>query len=339
MHALRAALATAAGLAAVRAAIRRARPGYDLADRVALITGGSRGLGLEIARVMAAQGARVAICARHEEELERAREDLAARGAAVLALPCDVTEKDQVARAVTDTVTRFGRLDVLVNNAGVIQVGPPEAMTPDDYDRAMRVHFWGPFHMIQAALPHLRMVRQGRIVNISSFAGRISVPHLLPYSASKFALTGLSEGLRGALGAEGIKVTTVCPGLMRTGSTGRAWFKGRPRSEHAWFSVAGSAPLLAMDSRRAARRIVAACRRGDAEVRLPFWATLAIAGHAVFPGLGTRAMAAAEWFLPKQVDGEGMVEGRDVPSVASRSVLTALGRRAAWRNNESTGEA
>jgi NAD(P)-dependent dehydrogenase (short-subunit alcohol dehydrogenase family) len=257
----------------------------------------------------------------------------------VLALVCDVTDPAQVTAAVDNTVARFGRLDVLVNNAGIIQVGPPEAMTSDDYDRAMRVHFWGPFHTSQAALPHLRIGGDSRIVNISSIGGRVSVPHLLPYCASKFALVGLSEGLRGALAADGIKVTTVCPGLMRTGSTGRAWFKGRPQSEHAWFSVAGSAPLLAMDSGRAARRIVAACRRGDAELRLPFWAAAAIAVHALVPGLSARVMAAAESCLPKDVESTGMVEGRDVPSRASRSVLTLLGRRAAWRNNESTGEA
>ena len=173
--------------------------------------------------------------------------------------------------AVSETVARFGRLDVLVTNAGIIQVGPPDAMTHDDYERAMRVHFWGPFHTINAVLPYLRMIRGGRIANVSSIGGRISVPHLLPYCA--------------------------------------------------------------------AQRIVAACRRGDAELRLPSWAAAVMAGHAVFPGLGTRAVAAAESLLPDDVDGAGMVEGRDVPPRISRSVLTVFGRRAAARNNESTREA
>src|SRR5205823_4029010 len=131
---------------------------------------------------------------------------------------CDVTHRREVTQFVRATRERFGRIDVLVNNAGTIEVGPMEVMTLDDYDRAMKTHFWGPLYMVLAVLPELRKRREGRIVNVSSIGGKISVPHLLPYCASKFALTGFSQGLRAELAKDGIVVTTVCPGLMRTGS-------------------------------------------------------------------------------------------------------------------------
>src|SRR6185503_4123757 len=119
-----------------------------------------------------------------------------------------------------------------------------------------------------AVLPEMRARREGRIVNITSIGGKISVPHLLPYSASKFALVGLSEGLRAELAKDGIVVTTICPGLMRTGSPRNATFKGQHRAEYAWFSIGDSLPVTAMSADRAARQILTACKRGEAEVVL-----------------------------------------------------------------------
>ena len=161
---------------------------------------------------------------------------------------------------------RFGHIDVLVNNAGVIQVGPIEVMTHEDFELAMQAHFWGPLNTILAVLPSMRQRRQGRIVNISSIGGKVSVPHLVPYSASKFALVGLSKGLRAELMKDGIEVTTVCPGLMRTGSPRNADFKGQHRFEYAWFSISDALPLLTVSAENAARQIVHACKRGQAEL-------------------------------------------------------------------------
>ena len=127
-------------------------------------------------------------------------------------------------------VDEIGQIDVLVNNAGIIQVGPLDTMTAEDFRRALQTHFWGPLNTILAVLPQMRMRKAGRIVNISSLGGRVSIPHLLPYSASKFALVGLSKGLHSELRKEGITVTTVCPGLMRTGSPRNAEFKGKHRA-------------------------------------------------------------------------------------------------------------
>ncbi len=219
---------------------------------------------------------------------------------------------------------------MLVNNAGVIQTGPVQCMTLADYEDAMRTHFWGPLYAILTALPHMRRQRSGRIVNIASIGGKVSVPHLVPYCASKFALVGLSEGLTAELASEGISVTTVCPGLMRTGSPRNADFKGKHRAEYAWFSISDSLPGLAISSRRAARTIIEACRRGDAEVMLSLPAGIAARLHGVFPGIAARSLALANRLLP----GPGGVvtdsrKGYESFSSWSPSLLTTLTEKAA----------
>lgn len=243
----------ALGGAALLAACLR-RPRYRFRDRVVVITGGSRGLGLVLARKFAEKGARLAIMARDTQELSRAKADLVARGACVLALSCDVCRPDQVRWSLARVANAFGRIDVLVNNAGAIEVGPLGHMTADDFEEAMAVHFRGPLTTMLAVLPHLRRAGGGRIVNIASVGGKIAAPHLVPYSASKFALVGLSDGFRAELRQENILVTTVCPGFMRTGSPRNAAFKGRHRLEYGWFATADSLSPLSMSAERAARK-------------------------------------------------------------------------------------
>ncbi len=327
----------AAGVGALlagRALLRRARY-LDLRGKTVLVTGGSRGLGLILARQLAAEGAQVAICARDPDELERARADLAQRGAVVHAAPCDVMDRDQVEAMVQGVVNRFGPIDVLINNAGVIEVGPMELMNLADYDEAMRTHFWGPLYTTLAVLPEMRRRGTGRIVNISSIGGKISVPHLLPYDASKFALTGFSEGLRAELLKDGILVTTVCPGLMRTGSPPNADFKGQHRAEYTWFSLGDALPFASMSADRAARQILAACRRGDAEVILSLPAQAAARFHGVFPGLTADLLGLVNWLLPGPGGiGAARAKGKDSGSALSPSPLTVLSDRASVRNNE-----
>ncbi|MEN6451529.1 MAG: SDR family oxidoreductase [Thermoguttaceae bacterium] len=319
---------------AVRAAVRAARS-YSFHGKIALVTGGSRGLGLLIARELARQGAQVAICGRDDEALQRATAQARADGQELSPFTCDLTRRDRVEQMVETLIGRSGRIDVLVNNAGIIQVGPVQEMTLADYEQAMAVHLWGPLYAINAVLPQMLARRQGRIVNVSSIGGKISVPHLLPYCASKFALVGLSEGLHAELAKDGVLVTTVCPGLMRTGSPRHALFKGRHRLEYAWFALSDSLPLVSIDARRAARRIVAACRRGDAEVMVSGAARAASAVHGLFPGATSRALALADRLLP----GPGGVGGQAVAGRDSRprwlpSLLTRLTDRAAEENNE-----
>lgn len=324
---------------AIAAAIRNRRGSRrstrSFRGRVVAITGGSRGLGLEMARIWADEGARVAICARTDSDLKRAATELRGRGAEVVTVVCDVGKREQAEAFIEHAANAFGRIDVLVNNAGIIQAGPIECMTLDDFEATMATHFWGPLYTIRAALPFLTASGEGRIVNISSIAGEIAVPHMLPYSASKFALTGLSHGLQTELSRFGIAVTTVCPGLMRTGSARNAYFKGRHHAEFAWFSIGDSMPGISMNSRQAARRIVEACRRGRPHLRLTLPAKLGVPLNAAAPSLAGRVLSLVNRILPspKRPNGETWT-GSESASVWSPSILTALGDSAAVRNNE-----
>jgi NAD(P)-dependent dehydrogenase (short-subunit alcohol dehydrogenase family) len=324
-----------AGLLAAYLLTHRRRR-YDLRGRTVLITGGSRGLGLLLARELARHGARVAICGRDSATLERARGDLQRRGATVVALPCDVTARHDVDRLVAQVRDELGPIDVLINNAGIITVGPVEMMTVEDFEDAMATNFWGALYAILSVLPEMRRRGEGRIVNIASIGGKISVPHLLPYSASKFALVGLSEGLRAELAKDGVLVTTICPGLMRTGSPRHARFKGRHRAEHAWFSISDALPLVSMDADRAARQIVEALRDGDPERVLSIPAEIATVLHALFPGLTVGLLGTINRLLPGPDGpaGRNAAKGEASASVLSPSWLTVLGDRAARRNNQ-----
>jgi NAD(P)-dependent dehydrogenase (short-subunit alcohol dehydrogenase family) len=308
---------------------------YDFRGKVALITGGSRGLGLVLARQLAAQGARVAICAREQEELDRARHDLQSEGAEVFDIACDLRVREDVDRMVAKVLHRFGQIDVLINNAGIISVAPLEEMTLDDFREAMDANFWSSVYTTLAVVPEMRQRRTGRIVNITSIGGKIAAPHLLPYSASKFALFGFSRGLRSELMKDGIVVTTVAPGLMRTGSPRNANFKGKNRLEHAWFSIADSLPFISMDADRAAQQILDACKRGEVELTLTAPARIAAALDAIFPEFTGGVLAIANSMLPSAGGiGRSIAKGEDSESALSPGVLTTLSDRAAERNNE-----
>ncbi len=330
-------LVVAAGAAVALGAwslLRRAAR-FDFRGKTVLITGGSRGLGLVLGREFGGRGARVALCARNAEDLTEAVHDLSGRGIPAAGFLCDLTDR-AAAEGMVDAVRReFGRVDVLVNNAGTIQVGPVDTMTYQDYDECMKIHFWGTLHPILAVLPEMKERREGRIVNVTSIGGKVAVAHLVPYSASKFAQVGLSEGLRAELARDGIVVTTIVPWLMTTGSPKNALFKGHNKLEYAWFDVLDSLPGLAVAAEDAARQIADACARGDAEHFVGLPAQLAAWFHGLFPGLTADVMAAVNQMLP----GPGGIGaerrlGRDSESVLAPSLLTATTEAAAKRNNE-----
>ncbi len=307
---------------------------FAYAGRVVIITGGSRGLGLLMAHELKKKGARLALLARDREELMRAKEDL--DGGTVLAITCDVGDRGQVQQAVDIVLQHFGRIDVLINNAGVIQVGPLQHMTYGDYHQAMNVHFWGALHCTEAVLPYMRHRRSGRIVNIASAGGLVAVPHLAPYTASKFALVGYSNAVRAEVAKEGICVTTVCPGLMRTGSAINAQMKGRHEAEFAWFAALSSLPFVSINARRAARKIVAAARRGTPNLTITPQARLVAILERLAPNAFARAMAMSNRMLPRP---ESVWGNESWPGYESRPrqlprLVTLLADRAALRNNE-----
>lgn len=320
-----------AGLAAARI-LRNSR--YHLAGKTVFITGGSRGLGLLLAHEFASRGASVAISARDGRFLERAEDSLRREGAKVLTLETDITMREEAELAVDRIRQKLGRIDILVNNAGTICVGPMEVMTIDDYRDSINTHFWGPYFATMAVLPEMQRRRQGRIVNVSSIGGKIAVPHLLPYGVGKFALTGFSEGLRAEALKDNVYVTTVCPGLMRTGSPRNALFKGDNEAEYAWFSISDALPILSMSAKRAARQIVNACIRGDAEVLLSLPAKLAVKFQGLFPGTTSDLLGLVNQILPASKDRKDPKTGSQSFSDVSPSWITALNERAAEHNNQ-----
>ena len=321
-------LASAGAVIAAGALVRRLRMA-EMSGKVVLITGSSRGLGYAIAREFVSLGSRVVICARDQQELDRAAAELRRQGGLVLAVACDVTDADQVGEMIHRVTADFGPVDVLVNNAGVISVGPIETQTREDFQEAMDVMFWGQVNTILAVLPEMQRRRSGWIANVSSIGGKVSVPHLVPYSCAKFASTGLSEGLTAELAKDGIHVTTVIPGLMRTGSHVNAFFKGDHKAEYTWFSLSATSPLTSISARRAARSVVRGIRRGQAELILSVPAKLAVAVHGLLPGTTARAMGMANRVLPGTgADDKTRLRGRESESAISRSRLTELGKRA-----------
>lgn len=269
-----------------------------------VITGGSRSLGLAIARQLASEGARLALLARDNDELERAKQELSAK-TQVFTTSCDVRERNQVQKAIQQVLQEFGRIDILINNAGTIEVGPVENMQVEDFDDALATHLWGPLFTILEVSPIMKRQGGGRIVNIASIGGRIAVPHLVPYSASKFALVGLSDGMRAELSKDHITVTTVSPGLLRTGSPPNAFYKGRHSEEYAWFSISDNLPLVSISAERTAAQIIEACKLGQPELTVTLVARLGVIMNTLFPNLIARLTVLEDRFLPKPTGSEG----------------------------------
>ncbi len=314
----------------------------DLTGEVVLVTGASSGLGYLLAQEFAREGCKLAICAREEHELSKAKEHLIQDGAEVLALECDVSDQTQIDSLIDQVIAHYGRIDTLVNNAGIIQFGPVQSMTRKDFEDSMAVMFWGTVNPSLSVIPHMRTRGSGRIVNITSVGGKVSVPHLVPYNSAKFAALGFSEGLHSELQKEGINVTTIVPGLMRTGSFLNAEFKGDVHKEYTWFSLGSSLPLITIDAERAARQIVRATKRGEAERILSIPANILARVHGVAPVTTTRILSAIEQYVLPESPGtqRESVTGRDVQErmdSAAQRTATVMGQQAAeaWQPPES----
>lgn len=309
---------------------------------VALVIGASRGLGLLIARELGTRGHRVVIAARDSDTLARAAELLGEQGVSASTEVCDVTSPDAVTAMVERVETEVGPIEVMLHVAGVIQAGPLESMTRDHFSQAIDVMLWGPINASLATLVPMRRRKRGKIGIVSSIGGLVSVPHLLPYSTAKFGATGFSRGLRAELAGTGISVTTITPGLMRTGAHLHSLMVGDQPAEYAWFSASASLPLISMDADVAAAKIVDGVLAGRANVVLTPLAKLGMRIHGVAPSTTAVVMGLAARLLPSAptTGSDETIEGwqaeERLPPVAAAVVrrLTTWGARAADRNNE-----
>ncbi len=312
-------LVAGAATAGLAAAISALLPRRGPRGQVVLITGGGGGLGSALARRWAREDARLVLNGRTPDQPDQTRRALLAEGHVrnpdhILAVPADLTRLEDAERLIDTTLTRFGRIDVLINAAGIIEVGPFENQPVSAFRDAMDANFFSALHTITAALPHLLRQTPMRsahnrasIVNISSIGGKFAVPHMLPYVASKFALTGFSEGLHAELRSRGVRVTTVCPGLMRTGSEVRAHFVGNVDQERRWFDLGATTPVVAASVGHAANRIYNATIAGAAEITITPQAWLAARINGLAPGLTSIAGALAnDLILPKPTPTDAM---------------------------------
>jgi short-subunit dehydrogenase len=316
---------------------RRAR---RLAGKVVLITGASRGLGLAMAEEFGRRGAKLVLSARDPWELERARQSLVERGAVedaeqVLVVPADLRQEEDARRLVERATERFGRVDVLVNNAGVITVGPVENQRVEDFHEVMETNFFSAVHCSLSALPQMLLRRNGTIVNIASVGGKVAVPHMLPYTASKFAEVGFSEGLHAELRSKGVHVLTACPGLMRTGSHVSAQFSGDAEREYRWFSLAANLPGISTSAAWAAKQIVRAVIAQRTEIAITPHAMLAARLGNLAPEVVGLAMSTVNRLLPAPL-GETAAAQRGA-NVRGMEMLPAatIGDAAARRYNQS----
>ena len=188
-----------------------------LSDRVAIVTGASSGIGEATARLLAQKGATVVLAARRQQQLDALKAEIEDAGGAALAVPTDVTKRDAVQALAQATLDAYGRIDVLVNNAGVMPLTFLRNMRTDDWYQTIDVNLYGVMHAVEAVLPTMMEQESGHVVNVSSTAGRRVYPGGAVYSATKYAVRALSEGMRQELGPRyGIRVTCIEPGAVAT---------------------------------------------------------------------------------------------------------------------------
>jgi short-subunit dehydrogenase len=318
-------LAATLGAGAITARIFPSVAPFSYRNRSVVITGGSRGLGLAMAKRLVHEGARITLLARDGAELERAKgfleKDKSVKNlGSAISIVCDVSDPEDLRAAFNRVEAEYGGIDVLINNAGSVSAGPFEATNERDFEAQMNLHFFAILRATRLILPYFKKTGGGRIVNISSLGGKMSVPHMSPYCASKFALSGFSQGISAELRRDGIYVTTVYPGLMRTGSPIQAVFKSDQEKEFAWFAISDSMPGLSISADRAARQILHGVSVGKSEVIITLPAKLGIFVHNNFPELFNFGMHLANRFLPQGVSQERKT------GAASRSWLD----RQAW---------
>jgi short-subunit dehydrogenase len=250
----------------------------DFADRVAVVTGASSGIGAQLARDLAARGAHVALLARREDRLRELADEIGRGGVTALPVVCDVSERASVDAAFAAVLARLGKIDLLVNNAGYVRHALFKDHPIDDIERMMRTNYLGTVYTIKAVLPSMRARRQGWIVNLSSVAGKLGQPDESAYSATKFAVTGLSEAIGYELAPLGIHVMTVYPALVRTEMfTPEVLARMPPRVQRTF-----------LEPPEFTRRVLQALARGAYEVTVPRYVTIAYAIRTLIPSLHRR---------------------------------------------------
>ena len=293
-----AAVGGALGVVAGAWIVTRRRRRIDLQGRVVVVTGGGRGLGYAISREFLRHGCKLAICGRDGEVIARAVADFRLHGGDVFGMACDASDPAQVEAFIQGVFSQFGAVDILVNNAGQVFFGPAAELRPEDLESAIRNIFWVHYRPTMAVLPHMRARGFGRIVNVTSVAGKIPIPHHAAYVVGKHAATGWSEVLTVELRKDGILVSTITPPPLDDGAPLHAHFNGHEEEEFKWFARGLTSMWSASSTDRAARVVVDAAIHGDRQRTISLGSWLAARAQGVAPAVMTRFWARFDRLLP-----------------------------------------
>jgi uncharacterized protein len=250
--------------------------------RTMMVTGASSGIGYDIALMLGSLGVKTALLARRRPLLDNLASAIRAKDGEAMVLCADVSRREEVVEAVDRVLSELGHIDILVNSAGILQPGPVENIEPRDLQRMLDVNLFGTLHVIQAVLPSMRQAGAGCIVNIGSLAGRRGVPPLGGYSATKFALVGLTEALRVELFGTGIHIALVMPGVVDTPMIRGTESERPPRFPEV---------LPPMPVRWVTWAVIAAVTLGLTEVDVPPGMAAVEKVAALFPGASDAALA------------------------------------------------
>ena len=259
---------------------------YDMASTV-IITGASQGIGKETTLLFARKGYDIVLAARKADRLEAVASEVRSLGRDALAIPTDVTDPQQVNTLVKKALAHYGAIDVLINNAGIYLLGPVEECSLSDWHQVINTNLWGYIHTIHALLPHFLERGKGTIVNVGSIGGQIPISYQVPYTASKYAVTGLSESLQAELSPRGIQVCGIHPNFIKTSLMERAIFRGQDEQDaqkrHNLVEQALNSPILETPE-KVAQAIWDAVKHQRSEV-LVGSAKVSKASYQLFPGL------------------------------------------------------
>jgi NAD(P)-dependent dehydrogenase (short-subunit alcohol dehydrogenase family) len=299
----------------------------------AVVVGGSRGLGLAVARELVEQGYRPVLLARDEAELDKARDEL---GHGTSTRTCDVRDRTRLA-AVLGEVDAESPVEALFYVSGIITVAPAEELTLADFEESVDVMQLGMVAAVWAVLPAMRRRGRGRIGLVTSIGGRVAPPHLLAYSSAKFGAVGFGEGLAAELAGSGVTATVFAPGLMRTGGHEHAVFDGEPAREYGWFATAAGLPVVSADADHAARVFVRGVLAGRPHVSLTPLARIGYRVHGLAPATTVRLMGLANRLLPGPSRSGGRRAGRGIDREQHgpvKGAVLAMSRRAARRHGD-----
>lgn len=295
---------------------------FSFRGKTVYITGGSRGFGLSLAWNLLKEGAIVTLVARDRSELQSAK-DILLRDfpqAKIYLSPCDITERRHLQGSIEHAIHQMGGIDLLINNAGAILVGPFTSLDKQDFEAQLRVHFYVAVDATKIILPHFQERGAGHILNICSLGGKVAVPHMIAYDASKFALAGFSQGIGAELSRYNICVTTAFPTVMRTGSPIQAVFKGDHEKEFAWFQTLDNLPFISMSADVAAKKILQAVAEGRSELILSTPAKLREFIAVFFPEIANAFLSFANHLLPNK-DSKVLKTGSQSASLFRRIPL------------------